>query len=129
MCHLRDQMQFAYCRNRCVQDASVTFINDISKHLDKRNTSARILFTGFTSAFNTLQQYILLNKMLEMGYNGNILKWSFSFLTNGTSTPNLAVNFPTKLLLTQVHPKDVFCPQFFLACTQMIVGVFWKIVQ
>ena len=72
-------MQFAYCRNRCVQDASITFINDISKHLDKRNTSARILFIDFSSVFNTIQPHILLNKMLEMGYYGNILKWIFSF--------------------------------------------------
>ena len=79
MYHLRDQMQFAYCRNRCVQDASITFINDISKHLDKRNTSARILFIDFSSVFNTIQPHILLNKMLEMGYYGNILKWIFSF--------------------------------------------------
>ena len=39
----RDQMQFAYCRNRSVQDASLTFMNDISKHLDQRYSSIRIL--------------------------------------------------------------------------------------
>ena len=70
----RDEMQFAYCRNRSVQDASLTFMNDISKHLDQRNSSTKILFT-----FNTIQPHILINKLLEMDYNSNLLKWIFRF--------------------------------------------------
>ena len=54
----RDQMQFAYCRNRSVQDANLTFMNDINEHLDQRYSSTRILFIDFSSTFNTIQPHI-----------------------------------------------------------------------
>ena len=66
-------------RNRSVQDASLVFMNDISKHLDQRYSSTRIPFINFSSAFNTIQPHILLKKLLKMGYNSNLLIWISSF--------------------------------------------------
>ena len=77
----RDPLQFAYCKNRSVQDASLTLLNDVSKHIDQPNSQVRILYIDFSSAFNTIQSHILLNKLLGMGVNCYLLKWIFSFLT------------------------------------------------
>ena len=79
--NIKDPMQFAYCKNRSVQDATLILLNDISKHLDKPKSQVRALYIDFSSAFNTMQPHILLRKMLDMGINRNILKWMFSFLT------------------------------------------------
>lgn len=56
-------MQFGYCKNESGQDASLTLVNDTSKHLDKQNIQARILYVDFSSAFSTIQLHILLNKL------------------------------------------------------------------
>lgn len=79
--NFKDPFQFAYCKNRCVQDASLTLMNEISKHLDKQNTQARILYVDFSSAFNTMQPHILLNKLIAMNVNSYVLRWIFSFLS------------------------------------------------
>ena len=78
---LMDPLQFAYCKNRCVQDASLTLMNNISEHLDRPNTQIRILYIDFSSAFNTIQPHILLNKLFGMGVNSNLLMWIFSYLS------------------------------------------------
>lgn len=66
--------QFAFCKNRSVQDASLILLNDVSKHLEKPKPQVRTLFVDFISAFNTVQPHLLLNKLFEIGLNSNILK-------------------------------------------------------
>ena len=101
-------MQFAYCRNRSVQDANLTFMNEISKHLDQRNSSTRILFIDFSSAFNTIQPHILLNKLLEMGYNSNLLKWIFSFLTKRPQYTKIGSVLSNKITTNTSAPQELF---------------------
>ena len=91
--NLKDPMQFAYCKNRSVQDTTLLLLNEVNKHLDKPNSQIRALFIDFSLAFNTMQPHILLNKMLEMGVNRNILQWIFSFLTQRPQYTN--VNYVT----------------------------------
>ena len=45
-----DQFQFAYRPHRGVEDATVTMINMLCKHL-----GGKVLFVDFSSAFNTIQ--------------------------------------------------------------------------
>lgn len=97
--NMRDPLQFAYCKNRSVQDASITLVNDISKHLDKINTQVRILYVDFSSAFNTIQPHILLNKLMGMGVNSYILKWIFNFLSQRPQYTTLG-NVKSNILYT-----------------------------
>ena len=78
--NLRDPLQFAYCRDRSVQDAVLTLLHYTSQHLDKRNTQVRALFVDFSSAFNTIQPHILMSKLLEMNINSKIIAWTYSYL-------------------------------------------------
>ena len=71
-----DTYQFAYKRNRGTEDAVVTLIRLILKHLDKPKTTARALFLDFTSAFNTIQPELLLAKMIQMEVNPHLLQSS-----------------------------------------------------
>lgn len=52
-----DTSQFAYKQNHSTEDAVVTLIHLILKHLDKPKTTARVLFLDFTSASNTIQPF------------------------------------------------------------------------
>ena len=55
----------------------------MTQHLDttRSNTYARILFIDFSSAFNTIQPHILLNKLLSMNVNSRLIYWIYSYLT------------------------------------------------
>ena len=92
-------MQFAYCNNMSVQDATLILLSDINKHLDKPKSQIRSLYIDFSSAFNTMQPHVLLNKMLELDVNRNIFKWIFSFLTQRPQYTNVN-NIKSNVIVT-----------------------------
>lgn len=49
-----DQYQFTYLRNRNTNDAVLTMLHLLLKHLENRATYARLLFNYFSSAFNSI---------------------------------------------------------------------------
>ncbi|KAL7402894.1 hypothetical protein ABVT39_021337 [Epinephelus coioides] len=56
---LMDPLQYAYRAGRGVDNAKAFIIDTVHKHLEQPNTSARLLFADFSSAFSTLQPHIL----------------------------------------------------------------------
>lgn len=53
-----DPMQFPYRANRSVEDPLLMLLNLLTKHLEGKNTRARLLFIDFfSSAFNTIQPH------------------------------------------------------------------------
>jgi hypothetical protein len=80
-----DPLQFAYTKQRCVLDPTISIVHDVLKFLDtpsKKNDSryAKILFIDFSSAFNTIQPHVLIDRLMNMNVNSNIILWIFSFL-------------------------------------------------
>ena len=55
-----DPFQFVYKASRGAEDASLTLLNLITQHLEKAKSYVRILFVDFSSAFNTIEPYVLL---------------------------------------------------------------------
>ena len=49
-----DPLQFAYRKNRSVDDAVSVLLHSILQHLEKKDSYARVLFIDFSSAFNTI---------------------------------------------------------------------------
>jgi hypothetical protein len=78
--HLLDPMQFAYRPKRGVEDATLTLLNSIYMHLDTSRSYVRLLFVDFSSAFNTIQPYLLLQKLCHLGVNSHIIKWIDAFM-------------------------------------------------
>lgn len=70
--HLSDQLQVAYKAQRGTEDATLTLLHVISKHIRHPGAFARILFTDFSSAFNTVRIYILLDRLLKLDANGTL---------------------------------------------------------
>ena len=77
-------------------------------------TAKRVPFVEFSSAFNTIQPHVLLEKMKAMKANPFIIKWYHSFLT-GRSSP-----IPCLWPQTQVFPTDTWVLHYFTHSTQMI---------
>ena len=81
--HLPDPLQFAYRTHRGVQDATITLLNLIYKHLEGSKNHVSLLFVDFSSAFNTIQPHLLVEKLIEYFYlDCNIVGWILDFVTD-----------------------------------------------
>ena len=78
----QDPYQFAYKSKRSVDDAVSIFAHHIYSHVDVPKTYCRTLFVDFSSAFNTIQPKILVEKLFKMNVNKHLCAWIFEFLTN-----------------------------------------------
>ena len=77
-----DLLQFAYQPGIGVDDA-ITFLLDRSlSHLEKLGSSVRIMFSDFSSAFNTIQPALLEDKLELAGVNQHLTSWILDYLTN-----------------------------------------------
>ena len=61
---LLDPFQFAYQPLRGVDDAILTLLNMVYRHLEGAKSHVRVLFVYFSSAFNTIQPYILAQRLI-----------------------------------------------------------------
>ena len=77
-----DPLQFAYQSGRGVDDAKLFILNTLYRHLEASLSHARILFTDFSSAFNTIQPHILANKLVSyFSQDNHLVLWIIDFLT------------------------------------------------
>ncbi len=74
-----DPLQSAYRQGRGTEDAINSFMHLILKDLEDPKAYARLLFIDFSSAFNTIQPHLLINKMKQLSVNPCIIKWYYSF--------------------------------------------------
>ena len=115
---ISDPLQFAYRKNRSVQDACLYLLNDISEHLECKNTQVRVLFIDFSSAFNTIQPHILLEKLLGMGVNGNLLLWIADYLTKRPQYTKIGKSVSTTIVTNTGAPQGgVLSPFSFCSYT------------
>ncbi len=83
--HLLDPLQFAYRAGRGVEDATACLLNLVFKHLEGNKNHAMLLFADFSSAFNTIQPHILIDKLINnFNLDLNIVGWILDFLTSRT---------------------------------------------
>jgi hypothetical protein len=123
--HLLDCLQFAYIPKRGVDDATLILLQNIYSHLDRPSSYARLLFVDFSSAFNTIQPYLLLKKLQDMKVNTSIIKWIDSFMlkrqqyvtVNGTrsSILNISTGAPQGCVISPIlfifYTNDCFCSE------------------
>ena len=76
-----DPLQFAYQAKRGVEDATLTLVHNLQQHLDGVGNSTRVLFVDFSSAFNTMQPHLLINKLRSLNVNSGLTLWIHDFLT------------------------------------------------
>ncbi|KAI4893652.1 hypothetical protein NFI96_010321 [Prochilodus magdalenae] len=74
-----DPHQFAYCQNRSTEDAVSIALHSVLSHLDNKNTSVRMLFIDFSSAFNTVIPSQLITKLTDLGISSHMCNCPFLF--------------------------------------------------
>ena len=82
-----DCHQFAYTKGRCVDDATLSLTDYVLKFVDKPNGAnkkhfVKILFVDFSSAFNTIQPHLMMEKLNAINVNPYIILWVNEFLTS-----------------------------------------------
>ena len=85
LCHVEphlDSQQFAYRKDRSVENATLSYIQVISRHLDTNNAYVRSLFIDFSSTFNTIIPHILVQKLIDLGVSVHLCQFILDFLTD-----------------------------------------------
>ena len=70
-----DSHQFAYRTGRFIEDATLCYVDYVSRHLDNNNSYVRPLFIDFSWAFNIIVHHIFLEKLLQLGVSVNLCKF------------------------------------------------------
>ena len=78
----RAHRSFAICiqGREGVEDATLTLLDTVSKHLYSTGNFVRILFMDFSSAFNTIQPHLLIQRLLDLQVNLTLVLWIRAFL-------------------------------------------------
>ena len=116
-----DPLQFAYKAKRGVDDACLTLINLISKHLQDRTAAVRILMIDFSSAFNSIEPVILLKRLIDLGVNSNLVLFINNFLENRPQRVLADGKFSDEIVISTGAPQGcVLSPTLFSIYTDEI---------
>ena len=118
-----DTLQFAYREGRGVEDAVTTLLNGIYKHLETPASHVRILFADFSSAFNTIQSHMLLEKLTQMGVNLILVQWIQDFLTGRQQFVRAGHSHSSTIITNTGVPQGcVLSPLLFILYTNDCVS-------
>ena len=111
-----DPLQFAYRKNRSVDDALLYVLNNIYSHLEKAGSSVRIMFYDFSSAFNTIQPHLLTKKLMKMNLSPYTILWILDYLTNRPqfvkiNSPSADPKSGSQLFMSDTVFTNTGCPQ------------------
>ena len=77
-----DPYQFAYRSRRGTGDAIACLLHKLFEHMETAGNYARILFIDFSSAFNTIQRHVMIDKLQKLEVPAALVHWVFNFLSN-----------------------------------------------
>ncbi|XP_078802203.1 uncharacterized protein LOC144991899 [Oryzias latipes] len=77
----QDPLQFAYQPKVGVEDALLYLLQRAYSSLEKPNTTVRIMFFDFSSAFNTIQPRLMREKLEKMQVDAPLVSWIEDYLT------------------------------------------------
>ena len=104
-----DEYQFAYTKNRSVEDAISINVHEILNHLETSQSYARVLFIDYSSAFNTIIPQKLFDKLIVLKFPIDTCNWILDFLLNRPQAVKIKDNMSPSLVLNTGAPKDVLC--------------------
>ena len=84
-----DPYQFAYRSRRGTDDAIACLLHKLFEHMETAGIYAQILFIDFfclifffSSAFNTIQRHVMIDKLQKLEVPAALVHWVFNFLSN-----------------------------------------------
>lgn len=112
-----DPMQFVYRPNRSMDDAINTVVHLTLTHLDTQDTYIRMLFTDFSSAFNTIIPQQLVEKVNQLGLNTTLCIWILDFLVARPQSVRIGNRTSNSMLNTGAHKGCMLSPLLFTLLT------------
>lgn len=113
-----DPFQFAYRKSRGTDDAIITLLHKLYEHLDKPTGYVRATFIDFSSAFNTIQPHLMIQKLKLLGVNSNIILWVYDFLTNRSQHVKVNEALSSSMAINTGAPQGcVISPVLFILYT------------
>ena len=97
--------QYAYKKNRSIDDALARLTHKTLQHLEKKNSYARILFIDYSSAFNIIIPSILHKKLKHLGLSSQLCDWVLDFLTQRPQTVKIGDNVSKVLIIDTGVPQ------------------------
>lgn len=76
--------QHGFVKARSTATNLLSFVEDLTVEVDRGKT-VDVIYTDFTKAFDTVNHFLLLQKLSSLGIAGDILKWCRSYLSNRKS--------------------------------------------
>ena len=80
-----DPLQFAYQLRLGVEDSITFLLHCACAHLDRSESTVRIMFMDFSSAFNTVRPALLGSKLTAMQVDPPLVSWITDYLTGLTT--------------------------------------------
>ena len=113
-----DPLQFAYRRNKSVEDAVISMLNLIYSHLDKPKSFARVLFADFSAAFDTVKPHMMARKLMSLSINPTLCLWLLDFLTNRQQSVRVNNTFSDNIVKSVGTPQgSVVSPVLYILFT------------
>ncbi|KAK3544254.1 hypothetical protein QTP86_008710 [Hemibagrus guttatus] len=113
-----DPMQFVYHPNRSTDDAISTILHLCLTHLENKDTYVRMLFTDFSSAFNTIIPQHLTEKLSLLVINTFLCNWILDFLTGRPQSLRIGNSASSATALNTEAPQGcMLSPLLFILLT------------
>ena len=124
-----DKLQFAYLPNRSTDDAIITLIHALTQHLDHGSNYARCLFIDYSSAFNTMQPHVLINRLNDYNIPARLQLFILDFLTNRKQYVRTDIEHSSTINVNTGAHKDVFFQRSCLSSTPILYPFVHKHVK
>ncbi|KAK3561725.1 hypothetical protein QTP86_012698 [Hemibagrus guttatus] len=86
-------------------DAVATALNASLSHLEQQGSYVRLLFVDFSSLFNTILPYKLMDKLGDLGLPHSTCMWIYSFLTGRSQRVRVGHHTSTVLSISTGSPQ------------------------
>ncbi len=100
-----DPLQFAYKAKRGTEDAVACLLHLLLQHLDSPGNSARILFVDFSSAFNSIQSHLMIQKLYYLNIPTRLIHLIYNFLSNRQQVVRLGSTTSSALTINTGAPQ------------------------
>ena len=115
LANIVDPLQFAYRKNRSVEDAIIFVLNNVYEHLEHTGKYVRTMVFDFSSALNTIQPHLMANKLLNMHVNENTILWILDYLTNRPQFVKLSNHMSSIMITNTGAPQGTVLSPFLFS--------------
>ena len=126
-----DPLQFAYRNARSTEDAIIYKLEKLYSHLEgsHHGNHARIMYFDFSSAFNTIQPHILVDKLMSMNVPQLFIALIYDFLTMRSQFVKLNPQVKSSVILTNTGAPQGVSHHFFLLYISLTIDHMMKSAQ